>query len=86
MRREPAEAGHGESSAGFDEILGNGTAYDLIPVPWSWVYMCNYNSRGLPGTSSASFTGADKFKVEFLTAPNVSATIIIYDRQRRPLS
>jgi hypothetical protein len=57
---------------------------DLIStINTDWLWMRNYNSRGLtglPGTDSAAFTGADAYKVEFLTAPNVAAKIIIYDR------
>jgi hypothetical protein len=64
-------------------ILGNGSAYELCPNPWQWLWMRNYNSRGLPGlpgSNSAPFSGTDKFKFEILTAPNISATVIIYDR------
>jgi hypothetical protein len=63
-------------------VLGNGSLYELVPTP-DRVYMRNWNTRGLtglPGTSSAAFSGADIHKVEILTAPGVSATIIIYDK------
>ena len=55
----------------------------ISPLYSDWLWMRNYNSRnltGLPGTDSAAFTGVDKYKVEFLTAPKVAAKIIIYDR------
>ena len=65
-------------------VLGNGTRYELIPTPWSWIYMRNYETRGLqgldPGTSGEPFSGADLYKVEFLTVPNITVTVIIYDR------
>ena len=67
-------------------ILGKAAdaKYELItPVAWNWIWMRNYNTGGLPGLPPASgpaFTGADQYKVEFVTAPNISATIFIYDR------
>lgn len=77
----------GASQAGttsFEFTVDTTTKNDLIsPLHVNWLWMRNYNSRnltGLPGTDSAAFTGVDKYKVEFLTGPNVAAKIIIYDR------
>ncbi len=65
-------------------ILDNGIFYDLIPGPWEWVFMSNGSRAGRPGlpagTDGPARTGDDKFTVTFLTRPNVSATVIIYDR------
>jgi hypothetical protein len=65
-------------------ILNTATGYDLIANPYGWVYMRNYSTRGLPGlpggSNTGTWTGADKYRVEFLTVPDVSATIVIYDR------
>tara|TARA_R110002051_G_scaffold86498_2_gene152390 strand:+ start:73792 stop:74991 length:1200 start_codon:yes stop_codon:yes gene_type:complete len=62
-------------------ILGTDSRYDLIPHPWSWIYMRNYHSKYTPPlTEGAAWKGNDTYKVEFLTRPNIKATIIIYDR------
>jgi hypothetical protein len=69
--------------------LGTAVQQDLmIPMHGNWLYMRNYYTRPLTGVTGSSSTGfvADsgipdnEYKVEFILAPNLYATIIIYDR------
>ena len=70
--------------------LKPGDKTKLFGSPTDWVEVRNYmarndNWRGLPGKDSAPW-GADpgtphnEYRMEFITRPNVSATIVIYDR------
>jgi hypothetical protein len=56
-------------------ILGTLNRYDIVPHPWNWIYVRNYSSGE---------TGSDRLlsgtEVQFMTRPNISATVIIYDR------
>lgn len=72
--------------------LGTAVQQDLmLPMHGGWLYMRNYHTRPLTGLAGPSSTGfvADtgtppipdnEYKVEFILAPNLYATIIIYDR------
>lgn len=69
--------------------LGTAVQQDLmLPMHGNWLYMRNYYTRPLTGVTGSSSTGfvADsgipdnEYKVEFILAPNLYATIIIYDR------
>ena len=57
-------------------VLQTAAKHELVPYPWEWIYVRNY-SDGNAGPASAAFTG---YNVQFMTRPNVSATVIIYDR------
>ena len=77
------QLGGGDSSF----ILGTDAKYEIIPKPWDWMWVRNYptlpsgqsgaDTRHAPGNA---WTGTDQYKLEFLTPPNVSATVVIYDR------
>ena len=87
--RSPGLHGWTRQLGGGDSafILGTAAKYEIIPTPWNWMYVCNYptlpsgqsgaDTRHAPGNA---WTGTDQYKLEFLTPPNVSATVLIYDR------
>lgn len=64
----------GGGDKGF--VLQTATKNDIVPHPWEWIYVRNYSS-GEVGPQSNAFSG---YQVQFMTRPNVSATVIIYDR------
>jgi len=71
----------GGGERGF--VLDTGNRTDVIPNPWDWMFVRNYASPDPPGrggNTGDAWTGADKYKLEFMTRPNISATVIIYDR------
>ena len=57
-------------------VLQTATKNDIVPHPWTWIYVRNYSSSEV-GPESKAFSDYD---VQFMTRPNVSATVIIYDR------
>ena len=57
-------------------VLQTSNKYELVPSPWEWIYVRNYSSPEV-GTQSGAYFG---YKVQFMTAKNVAATVIIYDR------
>ena len=57
-------------------VLQTAKKNDIVPHPWDWIYVRNYSSREV-GPESNAFGG---YQVQFMTRPNVSATVIIYDR------
>jgi hypothetical protein len=81
---------NGSTTPSSQFILGTTTKQDLMPpLHGDWLWMRNYNSRGLPGLTagadSAAFVAAggppdNEYKVEFLSNVSLYATIIIYDR------
>jgi hypothetical protein len=90
QNKTPGVHGYTRQLGGGDSnfILGTATRYEVIPTPWQWMYVRNYPNlpSGQAGSAPAPidrwppWTGRDKYKLEFLTPPNVSATVIIYDR------
>jgi hypothetical protein len=76
--REPGLRGWARQEGGGDAsfILQTANKYDLVPHPWDWIYVRNYSSPEV-GPASAAFSG---YQVQFMTRPNVSVTVIIYDR------
>jgi hypothetical protein len=64
--------------------IGTTARTDWMPVLHTdWLYMHNFNARGLtgiPGTNSDGFVAPNAYKAEFVAAPGIYATIIIYDR------
>ena len=59
-------------------VLGTAAKFDLIAAPWSWIWVRNYQSivNGVL-TAGPVYTG---YNVAFMTAPNIAAKVIIYDR------
>jgi hypothetical protein len=72
----------GGGEQGF--TLRTGARADVIPAPWNWMWVRNYSGiRGRPqGGAGDREDGRpwSDYKLEFLTPPNVSATVVIYDR------
>jgi hypothetical protein len=70
--------GHARQLGGGDSefILQTANKYEIVPHPWDWIYVRNYQSPEV-GAQSNAFGG---YQVQFMTRPNVSATVIIYDR------
>lgn len=61
-------------------ILGwTGHLYDLFN-PWKWVWARNYRHENAYGTRGPAYTGADRYKISFMSHPAVTTTVIIYDR------
>jgi hypothetical protein len=59
-------------------VLNTTKGYDITPHPWDWIYVRNYgNSLFSPDLPEGVYTG---YTVQFMTIPNVIATVIIYDR------
>lgn len=56
-------------------VLQTATLYEVVPPPWKWIYVRNYSSPEV-GPISKAFSG---YRVQFMTVPNISATVIIYD-------
>lgn len=54
-------------------VLQNNVLYDIIPNPWGWVWIRNYHSFPV----SPAFSD---LRLEVLLVPNLTATVIIYDR------
>ena len=71
-----ARQGGGASDDTWPFVLQTAAKHELVPHPWDWIYVRNYSSPEV-GSVSAAFTG---YNVQFMTRPNVSATVIIYDR------
>lgn len=61
-------------------VLRTAAIFEIIPVPWDWIYIRNYNTRGLPGISGTNSGAFSDFSLEVLVVPNIYATIIVYDR------
>jgi hypothetical protein len=71
----------GGGDTGF--VLDTSNRTDVIPHPWDWIWVRNYASPEPPGrggNTGAAWTGDHKYRLEFMTRPNISATVIIYDR------
>ena len=68
------------SQDGFDTtayLVNTTTRFEVTGRPWGWIYCRNYHSpETAPFTTSAPF--AD-YALEFLTPPDISATIILYN-------
>lgn len=78
MGRTPGLQGWTKEFGGGGEFAFtlNATAKNTIAAPWDWIYIRNYQSPEA-GPESAAFRG---YLVQFMTRPNYSATVIIYDR------
>ena len=77
--RHPGIYSWSRSQDGTDTTayLNTTTLFDIINSPWDFIYCRNYHSSlTAPTTQSAAFAG---YQLEFLTPPNVSATIILYN-------
>ena len=57
-------------------VLQTATKNEIVPYPWNWIYVRNYQSPDV-GKESNAFGG---YQVQFMTRANISATVIIYDR------
>ena len=64
----------GGSTSSF--VLQTAVINELVPHPWNWIFVLNYHHENVGGDRKA-YSG---YWVSFLTAPNVSGTVIIYDR------
>lgn len=61
--------------------IGTTLQTDVFAAPWNWCFVRNYSSNEATGTGNGAATSyADRFKFWFLVGPNVTATIIVYDR------
>jgi len=76
--KSPGLHGWARQLGGGDQsfVLQTANKVDLVPHPWNWIYVRNYSSPEV-GQPSGAFSG---YQVQFMTPPNVSATVIIYDR------
>ena len=76
--KTPGLRGHARQLGGGDSefVLQTATKNDVVPAPWNWIYVRNYQSPQV-GAQSPAF---GSYAVQFMTKPNVSATVIIYDR------
>ena len=66
------QEGGGESAF----VLQAGAYYEIIPAPWEWIWIRNYSS---PQVGPQSTPYGD-FTLSVLLGPNLSATVIVYDR------
>lgn len=57
-------------------VLNTSGRYDIIPHPWDWIYVRNYGNPNIPNLEQGLYTG---YNVQFMTRPDVIATVIIYD-------
>ena len=83
--RNPGLHGWTRQEGGGDTrfVLGTANRTEVIPAPWDWIWVRNYASPEVPGrsgTGPAWSSEQEKYKLEFMTRPNISATVIIYDR------
>ena len=76
--KSPGLHGHTRQLGGGDTefVLQTATRNEVVPHPWDWIYVRNYQSPEV-GAQSNAFGG---YQVQFMTRPNISATVIIYDR------
>jgi hypothetical protein len=76
--KSPGLHGHTRQLGGGDTefVLRTATRNEVVPHPWDWIYVRNYSSPEV-GPVSNAFSG---YQVQFMTRPNISATVIIYDR------
>jgi hypothetical protein len=76
--KQPGLHGWARQLGGGDQafILQTANKYEIVPHPWGWIWVLNYSHQNV-GQESGAFSG---YQVQFMTAPNVSATVIIYDR------
>lgn len=76
--KTPGLYGHARQLGGGDSefVLQTANKYEIVPHPFDWIYVRNYQSPEV-GEQSPAFGG---YAVQFMTKPNVSATVIIYDR------
>lgn len=80
--KEPGLRGWTRQSGGGDYgwILDwPGHLYDLFN-PWQWFWALNYQHANVYGKRSGAYTGADRYKISFMSHPHVTTTVIIYDR------
>lgn len=70
--------GYARQGPGEDRefILQTADLYEIVNHPWSWIWVLNYSHENV-GPRSNAFSG---YKVQFLTHPHVTATVVIYDR------
>lgn len=63
--------------------LGDAVQERVTPSPWDWILVHDFPTLGrdglTPGSNGEPWQGADKYRIEFLLVPNLSATVIIYD-------
>ena len=51
------------------------------PHPWEWIWVRNYKSPEINGgVAGPAFVGGDRYKMYFMVPPQISVTVIIYDR------
>jgi hypothetical protein len=76
--KSPGLHGHTRQLGGGDTefVLQTATRNEVVPHPWDWIYVRNYQSPEV-GAQSNAFGG---YQVQFMTRPNISAAVIIYDR------
>jgi hypothetical protein len=76
--KRPGLRGWTRQLGGGDQafILQTANKNDIVPHPWDWIFVRNYSSPEV-GPPSGAFGG---YQVQFMTRPNISATVIIYDR------
>ncbi|MGE0680277.1 MAG: hypothetical protein AB7P69_05130 [Candidatus Binatia bacterium] len=76
--KQPGLHGYARQGPGEDRefILQTAGQYEIVNHPWSWIWVLNYSHENV-GPKSNAFGG---YKVQFLTHPHVTATVIIYDR------
>jgi hypothetical protein len=66
-----------QSGGGDSYFILNATNKDeVIPRPWEWMFIRNFGDARVLNGSSTVLPG---YTVQFLTHPNVFATVIIYD-------
>jgi hypothetical protein len=76
--KRPGLRGWARQLGGGDQafVLQTANKNDIVPHPWDWIFVRNYSSPEV-GPQSGAFSG---YQVQFMTRPNISATVIIYDR------
>lgn len=78
--RVPAIYSWARSQDGTDRTayIGGGTTgkFEVLGVPWGWIYCHNYHH---PYTAPAESGPFPDYELEFMTRPDVSATIILYN-------
>ncbi len=66
-----------QCGGGYISFILNAThRNEIIPIPGKWMYIRNFGDKHVLNHSIATMTG---YNVQFLTPPNISATVIIYD-------
>ncbi len=61
-------------------VLGTSARYDIGAIG-NWIWIRNYRSGvAIGGVDGPALTGADRYKFWVVVPPNITATIILYDR------